>query len=87
MAQPDTAATHPSAQFRDAFNRTVAAHDAIAAAIFGDRPRVWDAFEQGQFARAIGAPKAANPWRHPALGYHTNVGWWDRGWDRGIGAA
>lgn len=80
----ETPIPSPRALFRDAFNRTVAAHDAIAHAIFGDRPQIWDAFEQGQFARAIGAPKHGNPFRHPALGYHVNVGQWDRGWERGV---
>jgi hypothetical protein len=60
------------------------ADETIARAIFGDAPRVWDAYQQGQYARATGQPLSANPWPHPALGFHVNERDWARGWRAGV---
>lgn len=61
----------------------------IVDRIFGDRYKdrgapIWDAFEQGQYARAIGWPRDRNPWDHPSLPWHINVDEWYRGWDKGV---
>jgi len=50
----------------------------------GEISPIWDAYTQGQYARATGVLKSANPHFHPALPYHINVSDWNRGWDAGV---
>lgn len=44
------------------------------------RNGVWDAFDQGRLARALGELHTANPWRVTGLPYHVNMSDWERGW-------
>lgn len=45
-----------------------------------NRNQVWDAYDQGRLAHALGQPYTSNPWRHPALPWHVNWTDWERGW-------
>lgn len=51
--------------------------------ILHEKGNYWSAFDQGRYANAIGVSRESNPYRvaERAIGYHVNMGDWERGWD------
>lgn len=53
--------------------------------IFGsEQTGFWDAYKQGQFARATGVARDRNPFDIPPLHTHMTTFDWYRGWDKGV---